>query len=160
MVKSNENPTLFYLQLAKIAFNAGLYGACTIYCALEAFLRDFAVLHPLKTGKINVEKFRRKDLLDIAEGYEIIDSNTRKKCEQIFSIRDGHAHYHLGLWEKTFKKLDSSEITEVHSMELSQLVLKDTYDIFEEIFSQLRKKTETGDYSAKLLLEKLEVVLT
>jgi hypothetical protein len=44
-------------------------------------------------------------------------------------------------------------------MELSQLVLKDTYDIFEEIFSQLRKKTETGDYSAKLLLEKLVVAL-
>ena len=45
-------------------------------------------------------------------------------------------------------------------MELSQFVLKDTYDISEEIFSQLRKKIETDDYSAKLLLEKLEVVLT
>jgi len=45
-------------------------------------------------------------------------------------------------------------------MELAQLVLKDTYDIFEEVLSQLRKKIETDDYSAKLLLEKLEVVLT
>jgi hypothetical protein len=60
---------------------------------------------------------------------------------------------------KTFKKLKSNEVTEVHSMGLTQLVLKDTYDIFKEIFSQLRKKTETGDYSAKLLLEKLVAAL-
>jgi hypothetical protein len=31
-------------------------------------------------------------------------------------------------------------MNEVHSMELAQFVLKDTYDISEEIFSQLRKR--------------------
>jgi hypothetical protein len=40
---------------------------------------------------------------------------------------------------KTFKKLKSNEINEVHSMELAQLVLKDAYDISEEVFPQLRK---------------------
>jgi hypothetical protein len=32
-----------------------------------------------KSEKINIEKFRRKDLLDIAGGYEIIDSSAREK---------------------------------------------------------------------------------
>jgi hypothetical protein len=44
-------------------------------------------------------------------------------------------------------------------MELAQLVLKDTYEIFMEILSQLRKAARTGDSSAKFLLEKLEFTL-
>ncbi|MGC8935498.1 MAG: hypothetical protein ACP5LN_10105 [Thermoproteota archaeon] len=163
MVKSNENSTLFYFQLAKIAFDAGLYGACTIYCAcaLETFLTNFAISHPLEIEKIKGGEVRlsRNELLNIAEHYKIIDSTTRRKCKQIFSIRDGHAHYHLGLWKKTFNKLKSTGVTEVHSMELAQLVLEDTYEIFMEILSQLRKAARTGDSSAKFLLEKLEFTL-
>ncbi|MGC9202918.1 MAG: hypothetical protein ACP5HX_09665 [Thermoproteota archaeon] len=123
------------------------------------------MLHPLKIGKIDIEEnkallsLRRNELLNITEHYKIIGSNTRRKCKQIFSIRDGHAHYHLGLWKKTFNKLKSIGIIEVHSMELAQLVLEDTYEIFMEILSQLRKAARTGDSSAKFLLEKLEFTL-
>jgi hypothetical protein len=44
-------------------------------------------------------------------------------------------------------------------IELAQFVLRATYDVFKEFFSQLTKKARTGGYSRKLLLEKPEVTL-
>jgi len=167
MVRADENPTLFYFQLAKMAFGAGLYGACTIYCAcaLEAFLRDFAVQYPLDTEKIDIDRneaflqLDRKDLLDTAKCHGLVSSSSREKCEQIFLIRNGHAHYHRGLWKKTFRGLKCIGITEVHSIQLAHLVLGETHEILGEMLSQLEKIARTGDSSARFLHERLERAL-
>jgi len=100
-------------------------------------------------------RLSRKDLLDTAECRGFVTSSSREKRSQIFTMRDGHAHYHLGLRRKTYRVLKEMGTAEIHSPQVALWALKETYQVLRDIQGRLEAIPTADQYSVRILHQTL-----